>query len=68
MAEAEKSGVRLEAAADILDLSARTIIRWRKEGNEDDRRKGPSLPPSNKLNEEGRKRQSCSFRRKFEHE
>lgn len=54
VAEAEKSGARLEAAADILDLSARTIIRWRKEGNDDDRRKGPSLPPSNKLSEEER--------------
>lgn len=54
IAEAEKSGARLEASADILDLSARTIIRWRKKGNDDDRRKGPSLPPSNKLSEEER--------------
>ena len=52
--EAVTSGARLEAAADIAGLSARTVIRWRRSDNDDDQRKGPLLPPANKLNEQER--------------
>ena len=51
--EAETSGARLEAAADITGISARTVTRWRQ-SDDDDQRKGPPLPPANKLNEQER--------------
>lgn len=56
IAEAEASGSRLEAAADVIGLSSRTVIRWRQSDTCDDQRKGPSLPPPNKLNEQERMR------------
>lgn len=45
------TGARLEKAAGIIGLSARTVIRWRRTGVHDDQRKGPSAAPANKLNE-----------------
>jgi putative transposase len=45
------SGARLQAAAAIVGISARTIIRWRRHcDGGTDRRSGPSLTPANKLN------------------
>jgi len=35
------SGARLKKAAGIVGLSARTIIRWRKQGGGQDQRNGP---------------------------
>jgi putative transposase len=43
------SGARLKKAAGIVGLSARTIIRWRKQGGGQDQRKGPLTAPANKL-------------------
>jgi transposase InsO family protein len=47
--EATASGARLEAAAQILGLTARTVQRWRNQGGGNDRRRGPHTEPSNKL-------------------
>jgi len=52
--EAVEAGARLHKAADIIGLSARTIIRWRQGGGED-RRKGPKSQPANKLSKQERK-------------
>lgn len=52
--KAVESGARLKMAADIMGLSARTIIRWRQQGNDQDQRKGPLTAPANKLNEQER--------------
>ena len=48
------SGARLKQAADIIGLSARTIIRWRQQGGGQDQRKGPLTAPANKLSEQER--------------
>lgn len=48
------SGARLKKAADIMGLSARTIIRWRQHEGGEDQRKGPSAAPANKLSEQER--------------
>lgn len=47
--EAVKNGARLRKAADIIDLSVRTLIRWKKTNGDGDRRRGPADPPANKL-------------------
>ncbi|MCP4720742.1 MAG: IS3 family transposase [Desulfobacteraceae bacterium] len=47
--EAIESGARLSPAAEIIGLSARTIIRWRSSINCLDKRNGPNRVPSNKL-------------------
>jgi hypothetical protein len=47
--EALESGARLSPAAEIMGLSARTIIRWRLSKNCMDKRNGPHKTPSNKL-------------------
>jgi transposase InsO family protein len=65
--KAVESGARLKMAADIMGLSARTIIRWRQQGNNQDQRKGPLTTPANKLNEQERQQvidisNSASFR------
>jgi len=52
--EAVESGARLEKAASTMGLSSRTIMRWRKHDGGQDRRKGPSAVPGNKLSEEER--------------
>ncbi len=52
--EAVESGARLEKAASTMGLSSRTIMRWRKHGGGQDRRKGPSTAIGNKLSEEER--------------
>lgn len=52
--KAVESGARLKKAAAIMGISARTIIRWRKQGGGQDQRKGPSTAPANKLSEKER--------------
>ena len=52
--KAVESGARLDKAADIMKLSARTIIRWRKQSGGQDQRKGPLKAPANKLSEQER--------------
>lgn len=54
--QALHSGARLEPAAKILGLSARTIIRWRNHGCGEDQRNGPQRTPPNKLSEQERNR------------
>lgn len=51
--EAVASGARLNLACDLLGLPARTVQRWRKQGEAggQDRRRGPNTPPVNKLSE-----------------
>ena len=52
--KAVASGARLKKAADIVGLSARTIIRWQKQGGGQDQRKGPLTAPANKLSDHER--------------
>lgn len=49
--EAVEAGARQEAAAEILNLRARTLQRWRHQNEEggEDRRRGPLTEPANKL-------------------
>lgn len=48
--EAVTSGARLNRACDILGLPARTVQRWRQQGEQGfDRRLGPKTAPCNKL-------------------
>jgi putative transposase len=49
--EAVRSGARLSAAAELVGLSARTVIRWKKQGGGKDRREGPKKAPKKKLSE-----------------
>lgn len=49
--EAQQGGARIEKACEVIDLSVRTVQRWRKEGGGEDRRAGPKSPPPNKLAE-----------------
>jgi len=49
--EAVRSRARLSAAAELVGLSARTVIRWKKQGGGKDRRKGPKNAPTKKLSE-----------------
>jgi len=48
--EAVQSGARLARACDLLGLAARTVQRWRHQGEQGfDRRFGPKTPPRNRL-------------------
>lgn len=49
--EATSSGARLEPAAELLGLAARTIQRWRAQVDGEDRRCGPRTEPPSKLTE-----------------
>jgi len=49
-----QSGARLKKDAAIMGLSARTIIRWRRQDDDQDQRKGPDAAPANKLCEQER--------------
>ena len=53
--QAMAKGARLKQAAETIGLTARTLIRWRKQNGGIDRRKGPIGPPANKLDEPERK-------------
>ena len=51
------AGARLRKACELLDISARTIQRWRAGGSEaEDQRKGPRSKPSNSLSQTERDR------------
>lgn len=52
--EAVAGGARLQKAAAIVGLSARSVIRWRQSEVKEDQRKGPTTAPGNKLNEQER--------------
>lgn len=54
--EAVRSGARLSKACQAIDLTARTLQRWRTQGPDggDDRRHGPTTTPHNKLSDEER--------------
>ena len=54
--KAVESGARLTKSADIMGLSARTIIRWRQQDVGQDQRKGPLTTPANKLSEQERQK------------
>jgi transposase InsO family protein len=49
IAEAQHSGARLEAACQVVGVSARTIQRWKRQPGSDDRRCGPRHRPGNAL-------------------
>lgn len=52
--EAVAAGARLDAAAAVLGLSGRTLIRWRGKEGGCDMRKGPNSAPANKLDDQER--------------
>jgi len=52
--KAIESGARLKTAAEMIGLSARTIIRWRRQVGGQDQRKGPVSDSANKLSEQER--------------
>ncbi len=54
--EAVLAGARLCAACGVLDLSTRTVQRWREQNGGDDRRDGPKSVPANKLRPSERKK------------
>lgn len=47
--EACASGCRIKLACELLELDIRTLQRWRKESNLQDKRHGPITEPANKL-------------------
>lgn len=47
--EAMAFGARLQPAAQMLGLTARTLQRWRQQGCGEDQRRGPLTAPANKL-------------------
>jgi transposase InsO family protein len=49
--EAVAAGARLSAACGILNLSTRSVDRWRAQDGGDDRRKGPVTAPAHKLSQ-----------------
>jgi transposase InsO family protein len=54
--EAVSSGARRAQACEMLELSARTVERWRACGGGEDGRRGPTTVPSNKLSQVEKKR------------
>jgi putative transposase len=52
--EAVASGARLTRACALVNLSVRTVQRWRADNGGEDRRAGPLKTPSHKLTEEER--------------
>jgi len=54
LTEATDSGARLEKACEMIDLSVRTVQRWRSQEIGEDRRRGPLTPPANRLSPEER--------------
>jgi putative transposase len=57
IAEARRSGARLERACTELGLDVRTVQRWSNQGeNGEDRRYGPKSEPTNKLSEAERRK------------
>ena len=55
--DAVHAGARLENSCEVLEITPRTIQRWRKQGDPGfDRRFGPKTPPGNKLSKSERKK------------
>lgn len=54
--EAVRAGARLDRACEIMNMTARTIERWKKRGGGDDLRAGPRREPKNKLSSAERRR------------
>lgn len=55
--EAVQSGARLARACNLLGLAARTVQRWRRQGEQGfDRRFGPKTPPRNRLTQSERQK------------
>lgn len=54
--KAIKSGARLKTAAGCIGLTARTIIRWRRDTAGEDQRRGPCNAPANKLSQPEREK------------
>lgn len=52
--QAVKAGARRRSACELLGLDVRTIERWAA-GRSEDRRRGPTTPPANKLSADERK-------------
>lgn len=52
--EAVANGARLHHACEVINLSIRTVERWRLEQGGSDKRSGPHTPPSQQLTEEER--------------
>jgi transposase InsO family protein len=53
--EAVASGARLRSACDVVNLSPRTVERWRVQDGGDDQRRGPITAPAHKLSPAERK-------------
>ena len=49
LTEAQMAGARLHAACPVIGVSARTIQRWKRHPDVDDRRCGPRHRPGNAL-------------------
>ena len=47
--EAVKAGARLESACEEAGIDVRTIQRWKRRPDGDDRRRGPTTRPANAL-------------------
>jgi transposase InsO family protein len=54
--KAIESGARLKTAAGCIGLTARTIIRWRRDTAGEDQRRGPRHAPANKLSQAEREK------------
>jgi putative transposase len=52
--EAVQSGARQSKACEVINISARTLQRWRKQNVGEDRRHGPLTEPRNKFSKEER--------------
>jgi transposase InsO family protein len=53
--EAVMSGTSIGAACNLLELSTRTVQRWRRPDLREDRRTGRRTPPANRLSEDERR-------------
>lgn len=49
IAEAQAAGARLNRACEVLEIPKRTILRWRRDREQGDRRKQREFVPANKL-------------------
>lgn len=54
--EAVASGARQSKACEVINVSPRTLQRWRNAGVGDDMRRGPNSEPGNKLSKEERQK------------
>ncbi len=54
--EAQKAGARQKMACKVLNISCRTLMRWKEADGGEDGRNGPKSAPANKLSDMERKR------------